>query len=92
MRKLFVIFVTLLIMCILTSCNYGIMDMKYQYDYAIIQLPNGTVIEGKIIQWRDYEGEQLQLVLEDGNTYLVNSFYTTLISYGSEGREDANTN
>lgn len=87
MHKLFVVFVTLLIMCILTSCNYGIMDMKYQYDYAIIQLPNGTVIEGKIIQWRDYEGEQLQLVLEDGNTYLVNSFYTTLISYGEKDAE-----
>lgn len=84
MRKLLVILVTLLIMCILTSCNYAVMDTKFQFDYAIIRLPNGTVIEGKIIQWKDYEGEQLQLVLEDGNTYLVNSCYTTLISYGEE--------
>ena len=84
MRKLLVILVTLIIMCILTSCNYDIMDTKFQYDYAIIRLPNGIVIEGKIIKWKDYEGEQLQLVLEDGNTYLVNSLYTTLISYGVE--------
>jgi len=84
MRKLLVIIVTFLIMCVLTSCNYDIMDTKFQYDYAIIRLPNGTIIEGKIIQWRDFDGEQLQVTLEDGNTYLVNSFYTTLISYGEE--------
>jgi len=86
MRKLFIILVILLIMCILTSCNYQIIDTKYQFDYAIIRLPNGELVEGKIVSWTDYEGEQLQLVLDDGNTYLVNSFYTTLISYG-EGNE-----
>jgi hypothetical protein len=57
MRKLLVILVTLLIVCSLTSCNYGIIDTKYQYDYTIIRLPNGTIVEGKIIQWRDYDGE-----------------------------------
>ena len=87
MRKLFVVLVTLLIMGILTSCNYAVIDTKFQYDYAIIRLPNGSVIEGKIVKWNDYEGEQIQLVLEDGNTYLVNSFYTTLISYGEDDAE-----
>ena len=90
MRKLLVTLVTPLIMFILTSCNHGIIDTKYQYNYAIMILPNGTIIEGKIIRYNDYEGEQLQLVSEDGNIYLVNSSYTTLISisYGEEDFDD----
>ena len=88
MNKLIALLMIVMIMLGLTSCNYVLVDTKYQFDYAIIKLPNGEVIEGKIVKWTDYEGEQLQLVMEDGNTYLVNSFYTTLISYGSEGKED----
>lgn len=84
MRKLTIVLLMIAVMLSLTSCNRGLIDLKYQYDYAIIKMPNGEVVEGKIIKWRDYDGEQLQLVLEDGNTYLVNSFYTTLISYGEE--------
>lgn len=83
MNRLKAILLVLVIMFTLVSCNYQHMDTVYQFDYAIIRLPNGEVIEGKIISWRDYEdGEQLQLKLEDGNIYLVNSFYTTLIKYG----------
>ena len=83
MRKLITILILVVIALSLTSCNYTLIDTKYQFDYAIIRLPNGELVEGKIVSWTDYEGEQLQLVLDDGNTYLVNSFYTTLISYGS---------
>lgn len=83
MKRVIVVLLMIFIMLSLVSCNYKSMDTVYQFDYAIIRLPNGEVIEGKIISWRDYEdGEQLQLKLEDGNTYLVNSFYTTLIKYG----------
>ena len=90
MRRLIVVLLVIAVMLSLTSCNYQMTDWVYQYDYAIIKLPNGEVVEGKIVKWRDYEGEQLQIVLEDGNTYLVSSNYTTLIKYGEE--EDAETN
>ena len=66
---------------VLTSCNYQVIDLNYNYDYAIIKLQNGKIIEGKVQKWRDYEdGEQLQVTV-DGVTYLTNSFNCTLIDY-----------
>lgn len=56
----------------LTACNKQVLDFTYSYDYAIIKLPDNTIVEGKVQSWKDYEGEQLQIVI-DGNTYLVNS-------------------
>lgn len=64
----------------LTSCNYQVLDLTYKYDYAIIKLQNGKIIEGKVQKWCDYEGEQLQVTV-DGVTYLTNSFNCTLIDY-----------
>ena len=55
------------------GCNRQIIDLTYNYNYAIIELPNGEVIEGKVSSWKDYEdGDQLQVVI-DGVTYLVHS-------------------
>lgn len=63
----------------LTGCNKQIIDLQYSYNYAIIQLQNGKVIEGKIQSWTDYEdGEQLQVKI-DGVVYLTNSYNCTLI-------------
>ena len=79
-RMLLTIFLILSIFA-LTSCNYQVIDLTYSYDYAIIKLQNGKIIEGKVQKWRDYEdGEQLQVTI-DGNTYLTNSFNCTLIDY-----------
>lgn len=67
----------------LTGCgNKDLFDTVYTFDYCIIQLPNGSVIEGKVVTWTDYsDGDQLQVQLEDGNTYLVHSLNCTLIAY-----------
>lgn len=59
--------------------NYQMFDTTYTYDYAIIRLQNGEIIEGKVEKWTDYEGEQLQVTI-DGVTYLTNSLNCTLIS------------
>lgn len=78
---LLVIFLIIVSVFALTSCNYQVMDLTYSYDYAIIKLQNGKIIEGKVQQWRDYDdGEQLQVKI-DGVTYLTNSFNCTLIDY-----------
>ena len=53
-------------------------DTVYTYDYAIIKLPNGEVVEGKVETWCDYEdGEQLQVKI-NGVTYLTNSLNCTM--------------
>ena len=80
MKKLLI-----LIICIcsifLSACNYNVVDLQYNYDYAIIQLQNGEIVEGELQSWRDYEdGDQLQLTI-DGKTYLVHANNCTLIAY-----------
>ena len=59
------------------------LDWTHYFDRAIIQLPNGEVVEGKVDRWTDFEdGDQLQIVI-DGVTYLVHSTNAVLIN--SEG-------
>ena len=57
--------------------NRTLIDTKFYYDYAIVQLANGEIIEGKVDSWRDYEGEQLQLTI-NGETWLVHSANVSL--------------
>ncbi len=64
---------------VLTACNYQVVDLQYNFNYAYIQLQNGELIEGKVESWTDYEdGEQLQVTI-DGITYLTNSYNCTLV-------------
>lgn len=41
-------------------------------SWAQIKLPDGTIIQGKVDNWTDYEGDQLQITI-DGTTYLVHA-------------------
>lgn len=66
----------------LTGCSYrgyDIIDTNYHFDRAIIELPNGEVVEGKVKTWADAKGEQLTVTFEDGSRYLVNSVNCVLI-------------
>lgn len=63
----------------LTACNKQIMDTTYKYDRAIIYLPDGSVVNGKVQSWTDFEdGDQIQVKV-DGKTYLVHSSNVALI-------------
>lgn len=64
--------------------NKTLMDVTYTYDKAIIQLANGEVVDVKVKSWNDYDGEQLQIVAEDGTVYLTNSFRCDLIKTKKE--------
>ena len=65
---------------ILAGCNKQMVDLTYSYEYAIIGLPNGEVVEGKVSSWTDFEeGDQIQVKI-DGKTYLVHSSNVVLIS------------
>ena len=64
----------------LTGGGYkDVWDTVYTFDYAIIKLPNGEVVEGKVQSWCDYEGEQLQVKI-NGVTYLTSSAKCILIA------------
>ena len=72
--------IAILSITLLSGCNKQIMDLTYSYEYAIIGLPNGEVVEGKVSSWTDYEdGDQLQVKI-NGKTYLVHSSNVVLIS------------
>jgi hypothetical protein len=81
MKKILATIIILtLFVAVLSGCNKQIFDTTYSFDKAIISLPNGEVIEGKVDSWTDYEdGDQIQVVV-NGNTYLVHSSNVVLIN------------
>ena len=80
MKKKFIIAALVASCLTLGGCgNKDLFDTVYNYDYAIIQLPNGEIIEGKVEKWADYEdGDQLQIKI-DGVIYLVHSNNVSLM-------------
>lgn len=82
MKKiLFAFIITGLLATALTGCgNKQMFDTTYKFDKAIISLPNGNVVEGKVESWKDYEdGDQIQVKI-NGVTYLVHSSDVVLIA------------
>ncbi len=83
MKKLIALLLAVIVVLsslILSGCNKQMVDLTYSYEYAIIGLPNGETVEGKVSSWTDYEdGDQLQVKI-DGKTYLVHSSNVVLIS------------
>jgi hypothetical protein len=80
MKKLTVLVSMLILVLALTGCNKQMVDLTYSYERAILSLPNGEVIEGKVSSWTDFEdGDQIQVRI-DGKTYLVHSSNIVLIS------------
>lgn len=65
---------------VVAGCNKQVVDLTYSYERAIIALPNGEIVEGKVSSWTDFEdGDQIQVKIE-GKTYLVHSSNVVLIS------------
>ena len=83
MKKWIAILLTLVLVLgvmVLAGCNKQMVDLTYSYEYAIIALPNGEIVEGKVTSWTDFEdGDQLQIKI-NGKTYLVHSSNVVLIS------------
>lgn len=80
MKKAIIWISVLVTLLTLTGCNKQMVDLTYSYEYAILSLPNGEVIEGKVSSWTDFEdGDQIQVRIA-GKTYLVHSSNIVLIS------------
>lgn len=55
-------------------------DTTWTFDRAIFTLPDGTVIDGKVQTWKDFEdGDQIQVRVNDV-TYLVHSSDIVLLA------------
>jgi ribosomal protein S1 len=81
MKKILIALLALvMVLIVLTGCNKQLFDTTYSFDRAIISLPNGDIIEGKIDSWTDFDnGDQIQVKI-NGITYLVHSSDIVLIA------------
>lgn len=81
MKKIIVLICLAFSMSMISSCgNKQWMDTTFTFDTAIICLPNGEVIEGKVESWKDFDdGDQIQ-VRVNGKIYLVHSENVALIT------------
>ena len=80
MKKMIILLTILVLLCSLSGCNKQMVDLTYSYEYAILSLPNGEIVEGKVSSWTDFEdGDQIQVRI-NGKTYLVHSSNIVLIS------------
>lgn len=81
MKKIFMLICLVFGMITISSCgNKQLVDMTFTFDTAIICLPNGEIVEGKVESWKDFDdGDQVQ-VRVNGKTYLVHSENVALIT------------
>ena len=81
MKKIFTAILALGMVFSMSGCgNRQMIDLTYNYSYAIISLPNGELIEGKVDSCRDYQdGDQVQITV-DGVTYLVHATDAVLMT------------
>ena len=59
--------------------NRQLMDMSYHFDRAILKLPNGEVVEGKLNSRLDFDDSDVIQVKIDGKTYLTSYVNVCLI-------------
>lgn len=81
MKKIIGIICMIVMLLSLVGCgNKTFLDTTYTFDRAIIQMPNGEIVEGEVQTWNDYEdGDQIQVKI-DGIIYLVHSSNIILIA------------
>ena len=80
-KKLIATVIALGMVISMSGCgNRQMIDLTYNYKYAVISLPNGDIVEGAVESWRDYDdGDQLQVTV-DGVTYLLHAANVALMT------------
>lgn len=81
MKKIIsILLIIVMITVMLCGCgNSTLFDTTYYFDRAIVQLPNGEVVEGTLTKWCDYESDAIQVTI-DGNTYYTHLDNVVLIA------------
>lgn len=83
MKKIALIIFLAIILVSCTGCyNMQSVDMTCHYDRAIIYLPNGEIVEGRVSSWTSWtsfgDGGAVQITI-DGKTYLTHICNVCLI-------------
>lgn len=75
MKKIIVLLIMVIALCGCGNKNIGI--GQHSYYYVNCSEPVEYVNE-KITSWKDFEGEQIEITLTNGNTLLVSANYCAL--------------
>lgn len=59
--------------------NMKVFDTTWSFDQAQIDMPDGTVVEGHVDSWKDYDDSDSILVTIDGKTYYTHLSRAVLI-------------
>ena len=70
---------TIFVAMISGCTNRQIIDTAHKFDYGIVRLANGDVVEGKVDSWLDFENSDTVQITIEGKTYLVHYTNATLI-------------
>lgn len=75
MKKLICIILALAVCLSIAACGYNrqLVDWDYKFNYAIIFLPDGDRIEGKVSSWLDFEQSDMIQLKIDGVVYMTHS-------------------
>lgn len=78
-----VVLLVIFLVIILISCtgcyNKQLFDVTYHYDRAIIYLPNGEIVEGRVSSWTDFsDGDSIQVKI-NGKMYMTHISNVCLI-------------
>ena len=57
---------------VLTACNKQILDLNLKFDRAYVKIGDKWK-DVAIKLWNDYDGEQIQITLQDGTVILTSS-------------------
>ena len=80
MKKIALIIFLVIILVSCTGCyNKQLFDVTYHYDRAIVYLPNGEIVEGRVSSWTDFsDGDSIKVKI-DGKMYLTHLCNVCLI-------------
>ena len=76
-----VIILFIVSLLILNSCgNMQLVDTTYNFKEAIVFLPNGELVRGKVDSWADFENSDMVQVKIGGVTYLTHSSNVVMVT------------
>lgn len=82
MKKIIAIALVALMVVSLTGCGNAVLfDTTYTFHEAMVSLPSGELIKGKVTRWLDFDDSDMVQVEINGDIYLTHSSNVVLISH-----------
>ena len=67
----------------LSGCNFSLVDTTYNFNKVMVNSDSSSILMN-VKSWKDYQGEQLQIITDDNFVLLTSSFDTQCFSGNSD--------